>query len=117
MSVQPCKINVASETGRLRAVLLRRPGIEIERMTPLNATQALYSDIMDKPTVDREYGLFSGVLERWTDVYYVRDILEEVLKNEEVRQHTTVTCSSPSTTCCSRAMRRRQSTTGCSSTR
>ena len=90
MSVQPCKINVASETGRLRAVLLRRPGIEIERMTPLNATQALYSDIMDKPTVDREYGLFSGVLERWTDVYYVRDILEEVLKNEEVRQHLVV---------------------------
>ena len=90
MSVKPCKINVASETGRLRAVLLRKPGIEIERMTPLNATQALYSDIMDKATVDREYGLFSGVLERWTDVYYVRDILGELLNNMAVREHLVV---------------------------
>ena len=90
MSITPCKINVASETGRLRAVLLRKPGIEIERMTPLNAAQALYSDILDKPTVDREYGLFSGVLERWTNVYYVKDVLAEVLNDEKVREHLVV---------------------------
>ena len=81
---------MSSETGRLRAVLLRKPGIEIERMTPLNATQALYGDILDKPTVDREYGLFSGVLERWTNVYYVRDVLAEVLNNQSVREHLVV---------------------------
>lgn len=85
--LKPCKVNVASETGRLRAVLLQRPGTEVERMTPLNAAQALYSDILDKPTVDREYGLFSGVLDKWTDVYYVKDILEVLLDNEEVRCH------------------------------
>jgi len=85
--ITPCKVNVASETGRLRAVLLRRPGIEIERMTPLNAAQALYSDILDKPTVDQEYGLFSGVLERWTKVYHVQDILETLLRNDKIRQH------------------------------
>ena len=84
--IKPCKVQVASETGRLRAVLLKKPGIEVERMTPLNAAQALYSDILDKPTVDFEYGLFSGILERWTNVYYVKDILEEILKNNEVRQ-------------------------------
>ena len=80
-------MNVASETGRLRAVLLKRPGIEVERMTPLNAAQCLYSDILDKPTVDREYGLFSGILERWTNVYYVKDILEALLKDKDVRCH------------------------------
>jgi arginine deiminase len=68
-------------------VLLKRPGIEVERMTPMNAAQALYSDILDKPTVDHEYGLFSGILKRWTDVYYVKDILEVVLQDETVRQH------------------------------
>lgn len=83
----PCKVHVASETGRLRAVLLRRPGIEVERMTPLNAAQALYGDILDKPTVDHEYGLFSGVLERWTQVYYVIDILETLLHDDGIRQH------------------------------
>ena len=85
--IKPCKVNVASEFGRLRAVLLKKPGIEVERMTPLNAAQALYSDILDKPTVDHEYGLFSGVLENWTDVYYVHDILEVVLRDDATRRH------------------------------
>ncbi|MBO4822120.1 MAG: arginine deiminase [Prevotella sp.] len=86
-TILPCNVNVTSETGRLRAVLLRRPGIEIERMTPLNATQALYSDILDRPTVYKEYDLFSGVLEKWCKVYYVSDILELLLQDKETRQH------------------------------
>ena len=85
--IEPCKVNVSSETGRLRAVLLHRPGVEIERMTPLNAAHALYSDILNKPIVDSEYHYFSGVLEKWADVYYVEDILEELLKDSEVRRH------------------------------
>lgn len=83
----PCEVNVASETGHLRAVLLRKPGVEIERMTPLNAAHALYSDILDKPTVDTEYENFRGVLERWTKVYYVKDILQELLRDKAVRTY------------------------------
>ena len=85
--MEPCRVNVASETGRLRAVLLHRPGVEIERMTPLNAAHALYSDILNKPIVDNEYSNFCGVLEKWTDVYYVEDILEQLLKDMELRRH------------------------------
>ena len=84
--IKPCKVNVASETGRLRAVLLHRPGVEIERMTPLNAEHALYSDILNKPIVDNEYANFCGVLERWTQVYYVEDVLESILRDSDVRQ-------------------------------
>ena len=86
-NIIPCKVNVASETGRLRAVLLHRPGVEIERMTPLNAAHALYSDILNKPIVDTEYHYFSGVLEKWTQVYYVEDILEQLLEDGAVRRH------------------------------
>ena len=86
-NILPCKVNVSSETGRLRAVLLHRPGVEIERMTPLNAAHALYSDILNKPIVDTEYHYFSGVLEKWTDVYYVEDILEKLLHDNEIRRH------------------------------
>ena len=86
-NIIPCKVNVSSETGRLRAVLLHRPGVEIERMTPLNAAHALYSDILNKPIVDNEYSNFCGVLEKWTKVYYVEDILEELLKDNEIRRH------------------------------
>ena len=85
--LKACRVNVASETGRLRAVLLHRPGVEIERMTPLNAAHALYSDILNKPIVDVEYSNFCGVLEKWTDVYYVEDILEELLEDSELRRH------------------------------
>ncbi len=86
-NITPCTVNVASETGRLRAVLLHRPGVEIERMTPLNAAHALYSDILNKPIVDKEYHYFSGVLEKWTQVYYVEDILEQLLDDNELRRH------------------------------
>ena len=86
-NITPCKVNVASETGRLRAVLLHRPGVEIERMTPLNAAHALYSDILNKPIVDTEYHYFSGVVEKWTDVYYVEDILEQLLNDKEIKKY------------------------------
>lgn len=84
---QSPQVNVSSETGRLRAVLLHRPGIEIERMTPMNCAHALYSDILDKMNVDIEYGRFCGVLEKWAQVYYVEDILKELLKDEQIREH------------------------------
>ena len=83
--IVPCKVDVSSETGRLRAVLLHRPGPEIERMTPLNAPHCLYSDILNKKIVDGEYANFCGVLERWTQVYYVEDILEQILRDPDVR--------------------------------
>ena len=80
-------VNVNSETGRLRAVLLHRPGVEIERMQPLNAAKALYSDILNKNIVDNEYANFSGVLEKWTKVYYVSELVEELLENAAVKEY------------------------------
>ena len=86
-NITPCTVNVASETGTLRAVMRHRPGAAIESTTPLNAAHALYSDILNKPIVDNEYSNFCGVLEKWTNVYYVEDILEELLKDNEIRRH------------------------------
>ena len=78
-------VDVASEYGRLRAVLLHRPGVEIERMTPLTSHDALFSDILSKDIVDREYATFSGVFEKWCDVYYVEDILAVLLDDDDLR--------------------------------
>lgn len=78
------KVNVSSEIGRLNAVLLHRPGVEIERMTPLNANEALYSDILNKRIVDDEYRYFCGVFEKVTKVFYVSDILEELLEDDDL---------------------------------
>ncbi|MBR5831793.1 MAG: arginine deiminase [Bacteroidales bacterium] len=81
------KVQVNSEIGRLNAVLLHRPGIEIERMTPENAAKALYSDILNKSIVDKEYNRFATVLSKWTKAYFVVDLLEEILKDETVKNN------------------------------
>lgn len=80
------RVCVGSEIGRLRAVLLHRPGVEITRMTPQNASEALYSDILNKDIVDGEYDGFRGVLEKWTRVFYVEEVLAEVLKDDSVKK-------------------------------
>ncbi len=79
-------VNVQSEYGHLNAVLLHRPGIEIERMTPSTASDALYSDILSKHIVDQEYASFNGVFEKWCKVYYVEDLLREMMDDDNVRQ-------------------------------
>lgn len=79
-------INVTSEYGRLNAVLLHRPGMEIEKMTPYNAADALFSDILSQHVAAKEYAAFCGVLERWTKVYYVEDVLTNLMDNDDVRQ-------------------------------
>ena len=80
-------VNVSSEYGHLNAVLLHRPGIEIERMTPANAGEALFSDILSKHIVDKEYASFAGVFEKWCKVYYVEDVLAQLMENDDVRQY------------------------------
>lgn len=92
LDIAKTKVNVKSEYGHLNAVLLHRPGIEIERMTPMTAADALYSDILCKHIVDNEYANFSGVFEKWTQVYYVEDLLAQLLDNATIRQQMIVDC-------------------------
>ncbi len=82
-----CGVDVSSEYGRLRAVLLHRPGLEIERMTPQTTADALYSDILNKRIVDTEYNNFCGVFEKWADVYYVEDLLATILEDDKIKEY------------------------------
>ena len=86
-NISKTTVNVSSEYGHLNAVLLHKPGIEIERMTPSNAAEALYSDILSKHIVDKEYASFAGVFEKWCKVYYVEDVLAQLMDNDDVRQY------------------------------
>ena len=58
----PLKIDIQSEIGRLDAVLLHRPGSEVENMTPRNVQRALYSDILNLSIAQQEYEQLTGVL-------------------------------------------------------
>lgn len=79
------KVNITSEIGKLNAVILHRPGVEIERMTPENIHAALYSDLLNKRIVDAEYANFCGVFEKVATTYYVGDLLKKLLENEFLR--------------------------------
>ena len=64
MDAPKVEINVHSEIGTLDAVLLHRPGTEVENMTPRNVQRALYSDILNLSIAREEYSLLSGTLSR-----------------------------------------------------
>lgn len=82
----PLRIDVQSEIGRLDAVLLHRPGAEVENMTPRNVQRALYSDILNLSIAQTEYKQLYGVLSKVAEVYEVRDLLIKVLDKPEPRR-------------------------------
>ena len=86
MTQQKLKIEVQSEIGRLNAVLLHRPGAEVENMTPLNVQRALYSDILNLSIAQSEYEQLYGVLSKVSDVYEVRSLLIDVLEQAKPRE-------------------------------
>lgn len=80
-------INVRSEIGELEGVILHTPGSEVENMTPKNAERALYSDILNLSVAQKEYSQLSGVLNKLTKTFQVKDLLADILTNEKVKEN------------------------------
>jgi arginine deiminase len=78
-----------SEVGRLRTVLLHRPGAELKRLTPRNNDQLLFDGI---PWVDRaqeEHDAFAQALrDQGVEVLYLTDLLEVALEIPAARERT-----------------------------
>lgn len=79
-------VNVTSEIGRLREVLVHAPGAELLAVTPSTRADYLYDDIMDVRRAEREHARFVAILERFATVHRVTDLLAEVLSDEATRQ-------------------------------
>lgn len=79
-------VNVTSEIGRLRSVLVHRPGPELLAVTPSTREDYLYDDIIDLESAQREHRRFVAILERFTKVHFVSDLLAQVAEREEVRR-------------------------------
>ncbi len=76
-------LELYSEIGKLKGVILHRPGPEVENMTPENAERALYSDILNLSVANEEYDQFDGVLNKVSTVYYVKDMLADLLADDD----------------------------------
>jgi arginine deiminase len=78
-------VEVTSEIGPLKTVLVHTPGPELEAVTPGNREDFLYDDIIDLEIAQREHRQFVSVLRRFARVYQVRDLLAEILAEPEAR--------------------------------
>ncbi|MGI6703858.1 MAG: arginine deiminase [Clostridia bacterium] len=79
-------ILVNSEIGKLKAVILHRPGDELERLTPEYLAEMLFDDIPWLKKMTEEHDGFADALRsRGAHVYYMKEMLEDVLEMDGVK--------------------------------
>ena len=78
--------HVDSEVGRLRQVILHRPGIELKRLTPDNAADLLFDDLLWVAAAQEEHDEFAAVLRaNGVTVHYFADLLAQTLSIDAAR--------------------------------
>ena len=79
-------LGVSSEVGRLRSVILHRPGLELSRLTPDNIGDLLFDDVMWAKKAKEEHDAFAESLrDKGVRVHYFGQMLAETLDMHEAR--------------------------------
>ena len=79
---------VSSEVGRLRTVMLHRPGPELQRLTPRNNDKLLFDGIPWVSRAQEEHDAFAEALRsRGVEVLYLTELLVETLASADARAH------------------------------
>ena len=74
------KINVNSEIGRLKVVLLHEPGDELHNLTPKKLDDLLFDDIPWLPLAKKEHQAFAKTFkDAGVEVVYLTDLMKDVL--------------------------------------
>lgn len=85
--MKPSPLKVTSEIGRLRQVLLHRPGKEVENLTPDLMARLLFDDIPYLKIAQEEHDAFAKVLrDNGAEVLYLEDLAAEALEDRSVRE-------------------------------
>ncbi len=80
-------IHVKSEIGKLKKVILHRPGNELLNLTPDTLEELLFDDIPFLRVAQEEHDAFAqGMRDRGVEVLYLEDLMAEVIKDEDVRE-------------------------------
>ncbi|GAA1528907.1 arginine deiminase [Actinomadura kijaniata] len=80
--------HVDSEVGRLRQVLLHRPELSLKRLTPSNAADLLFDDVLWVQRAGEEHEEFQRVLrDRGVRVHLLLDLLRETIEIPEAKKH------------------------------
>jgi len=79
-------LGVHSEVGRLRRVIVHRPGLEHSRLTPSNAEELLFDDVIWVARAKAEHDMFREVMrDRGIEVFLTEQLLTEALDQPGVR--------------------------------
>ena len=79
----PMRYGVHSEVGTLRRVILHRPDLELQRLTPSNVDDLLFDEILWVKRARQEHDAFADTLrDVGVDVVLFGDLLAETLKVE-----------------------------------
>ena len=77
---------VNSEVGRLRQVMVHRPGLEHTRLTPSNAEELLFDDVLWVARAKAEHDMFCEAMrDRGVEVFEAEDLLAQALASPEAR--------------------------------
>ena len=80
-------VRVYSEIGKLRRVIVHRPGPELDNLTPPTMKEFLFEDIPDHVSAGDEHDQFVAILEEaGAEVYHTNDIVADVLADPAHRQ-------------------------------
>ena len=77
------KIKLNNEIGKLKKVLLHRPGKEVERQYPEIFEHTLFDDIMYVENAQKEHDVFADKLrENGVEVLYIENLVAEIFDND-----------------------------------
>ncbi len=80
-------MNVFSEIGRLKTVMVHRPGKELENLIPNNLTRLLFDDIPYLEEARNEHDHFVQVMEEnGVEVLYLEKLVEESLTDDTIKE-------------------------------
>ncbi len=79
-------LGVHSETGRLRQVIVCRPGLAHRRLTPSNCQELLFDDVFWVKQAQKDHDVFARVMrDEGVEVLDVNHLLAEVMERPEGR--------------------------------
>jgi len=80
-------IQIYSEIGKLKKVLLHRPGYELENLMPEYLERLLFDDIPFLQVAQDEHDAFAQILrQNGTEVVYLLDLVTESLYNNDIKE-------------------------------
>ena len=80
------KLHINSEIGKLKKVLLHRPGKELENFTPSLMERLLFDDIPYLKIAQEEHDYFANLLKKkGVGVYYLENLLVDIMKDTDIK--------------------------------